>query len=281
MRDVRGESGTSNSWVSLVYHDVLPSTDASGGGPERFAVPTTMFDLMLDTIAEEGHLGCSLSDAIATPGEKRVAITFDDATASQFQYAMPSLRARGMTATVFVATDWVGTPGYMTWDELRQISDWGMSVQSHTKSHPFLSELGAEQLRYELETSKATIDRELAQDTHEIAFPGGDAPAAHLRHLLKECGYRVAIGTRWGRNADGAASTRFVRRCTVRGSLTKEEARRFVRADSWLALGMHQREVLLRTIRSTLGASRYHRWRRRLLDSISGATPTPGTPGVN
>lgn len=264
-------------WVSLVYHDVLPATSAAGGGPKRFDVPLAMFELMLDTVRAEGYLGCSLEEALARPGERRVAITFDDATAGQFQHAMPALRARGMTATVYVATDWVGRPDFMTWDDLRQIADWGMSVQSHTKSHPFLSELGEVRLRFELGESKQRIDRELRQDTAEIAFPGGDPPARHLRHLLAECGYRTAVGTRWGLNEDAGPGSGFVRRCTVRGDVTPETARRYVQADPWLALAMHPKEFALRGIRSTLGATRYSRWRRRLLDLISRPAPSPRT----
>lgn len=266
---------TSTPWVSLVYHDVMPATSASGGGPERFAVPLSMFELMLDTIRDEGFLGCSLATALAERGKRRLAITFDDATAGQFEHAMPALRARGMTATVFAATDWVGKPGFMTWDQLRQISDWGMSVQSHTRSHPFLSELDETRLNPELVESKAALDRELRQDTNQIAFPGGDAPASRLRHLLAAAGYTVVVGTRWGRNADPPPPDRFIRRCTVRGSITAEEARRFVNADPWLAMAMHPREAALRSLRSTLGASRYERWRRRFLNVLSRPSPAP------
>jgi peptidoglycan/xylan/chitin deacetylase (PgdA/CDA1 family) len=261
---------TAPSWVALVYHDVLPATTASGGGPERFAVPVAAFETMLDTMLEGGFLGCSLDEAMRARGCARIAITFDDATSSQFDHAMPALRARGMTATVYVVRDWVGRPHYMTWDQLRRIRDWGMSVQSHTRSHPFLSELGAVELRDELERSKEALDRELAQETTEIAFPGGDPPARRLRHLIAATGYRVAVGTRWGVNADTPDLSHFIRRCTVRGDITADRARRYLAADPWLSLTMTPRETALRTIRSTLGASRYARWRRRILDLLSG-----------
>lgn len=258
------------SWVALVYHDVFPTTTASGGGPERFAVPVAAFERMLDTIRDRGFLGCSLESAMRERGRPRVAITFDDATSSQFEHAMPALRARGMTATVYAVSEWVGRPQYMTWDQLRRIRDWGMSVQSHTRSHPFLSELDAVRLREELGRSKEALDRELGQETTEIAFPGGDPPARPLRHLIAASGYRVAVGTRWGVNADAPDLTRFIRRCTVRGDITVDRARRYLAADPWLSFTMNPREAALRTIRSTLGASRYARWRRRFLDLLSG-----------
>jgi peptidoglycan/xylan/chitin deacetylase (PgdA/CDA1 family) len=257
-------------WVSLVYHDVQPTLPRSGGGPERFSVSTAAFECVLDAITRSGYRGCSVADAFASQG-RRVAITFDDGTSGQYDYAVPALLARGMTATFYVTTDWVGRPGHMTWEQLREIVAAGMSVQSHTRSHPFLSELDAERLRAELATSKATLDDRLGQDTAEIAFPGGDAPAKPLRYLLAETGYRIAVGTRWGVNPDVSEERtlrRFVKRCTVRGDATPQTAQRIIEADLWLGLRSRGKEVVLRGVRSALGASRYARWRRRALDAI-------------
>jgi peptidoglycan/xylan/chitin deacetylase (PgdA/CDA1 family) len=267
---------THDRWVALCYHDVRPATNASGGGPERFAVPLGAFECMLDAIQALGYRGCSLAEARASVDAQRVAITFDDATLSQFEHAMPALRARDMTASVYVVTDWVGRPGYMDWDQLRRIKDWGMSVQSHSKSHPFLSELDGAELRDELASSRERLDHELRQETVEIAFPGGDAPRRSLRALLPACGYGVAIGSRWGVNVGRGDAAGFVRRCTVRGDLDSKTARQFVVGDARLAWTHHPREFVLRSLRSTLGPSRYARWRRRILDAVTAPLAVRG-----
>lgn len=257
-------------WAALCYHDVLPETTASGGGPQRFDVPLSSFETMLDVIAELGYRGCSVADALAAPGSGRVAITFDDGNAGQFEHAAPALRARGMTATFYVTTDWVGAPGFMTWEQLRQLKAWGMSVQSHSRSHPFLSELDEAALRRELTESRARLDAELGQQTTEIAFPGGDAPSRRLRRLLAECGYRTALGTRWGLNADASSGgLRPLKRCTVRGVTDRDWARRVVEGDAGLTMRNWPKESVLRSVRSTLGPTRYARWRRWLLDRIA------------
>jgi peptidoglycan/xylan/chitin deacetylase (PgdA/CDA1 family) len=259
-----------DEWVSLVYHDVQPSVAAVGGGPQRFSVSTAAFDCMLETIALCGYRGCSLAEAFAAGG-RRVAITFDDGTLGQYEHAVPALLARGMTATFYVTTDWVGRPGFASWDHLREMVAAGMSVQSHTRSHPFLSELGPEPLRAELLASRSTLDDQLGQQTREIAFPGGDAPAKSLRYVMAETGYRVAVGTRWGVNrgrSEERTLREFVKRCTVRGDITAAAARRMIEADPWLDLRYRFKESALRTVRSTLGASRYARWRRQVLDAV-------------
>lgn len=260
---------TSRPWVCLMYHEVLPSTSASGGGRERFAVPVPAFTRMLDLIAAEGYRGCSVSSALVDPTGARVGITFDDGTIDQYVHAVPALLDRGMSATFYVTTEFVGRPGYMTWDHLRELKAAGMSVQSHTRTHPFLSELDADRLRRELVGSKAALDTELDQDTTELGLPGGDAPRRRLRPIVREAGYTVVAGSRWGRN-DGGRVPRggpvWVRRCTIRGDTPVEKARSILAGSP--AIGRVVRQAALGRLRSTLGPSRYSRWRRRLLDTL-------------
>lgn len=269
-RTISSRGARADSWIALVYHDVRPAVAQTGGGPDHFATPLNAFELMLDTILERGYIGCSLATALERRGSFRVAITFDDGTKGQYEYAFPALAARGMTATFYVTTDWIGRPGFMTWAHVREMAASGMSIQSHTCSHPFLSELDADGVRSELVRSKQMLDSELSQDTSEIAFPGGDAPASGVRYIIREAGYGTAVGSRWGLNRDDVADDTFVRRCTARGEITQELARRVVDADAWLRIRSAAREGTLRRIRSTLGASRYARWRRGLLDSLPG-----------
>ena len=220
---------------------------------------------------ELGYLGCSLEAAMGKRGvPRRVAITFDDGTRGQFDQAAPALTARGMTATFFVTTDWVGSPGFMTWDQLRGLKSMGMSVQSHTKSHPFLSELGAAELRDELAASKRELDAELRQDTQQMAFPGGNAPHRRLRPILAEVGYRVVAGSRWGVNDDdqGARRAPWVRRCTAPRDASREFVARILRGDRRLRLARGLRETVLYGMRGLLGASRYARIRRGVLDAM-------------
>lgn len=267
IESIRSRS-SSAAWVALCYHDVQPTMPRGGGGPSMFTTPLDSFECMLDTMARAGMTGCSVAQAVSAPGDRQVAITFDDGNSGQYKYAFPALAARGMTATFYITTNWVGKPGYVTWDQLREMAAAGMSVQSHTASHRFLSELTPEQLVLELRESKAQLDAELSQDTREIAFPGGDPPPVALRHLIEQSGYRLAIGSRWGTN-HGAVARGFVRRCTVRGEITAEQAQRILEADWALAFRWTAKEATLRRLRSMLGASRYARWRRALLETMT------------
>jgi peptidoglycan/xylan/chitin deacetylase (PgdA/CDA1 family) len=154
---------------------------------------------------------------------------------------------------------------------LREMRDAGMSIQSHTCSHPFLSELSEGRLRDELAGSKARIDDELGQDTGTLAYPGGDAPAHRWRNLLGECGYRAVATSLWGTNGGSSHGTMpFVRRCTISGRLSDESFLRVLRADPWLFWRQGARGFVLGTARRALGPTRYGRWRGAVLWKQNG-----------
>lgn len=256
-----------SGWVCLMYHDVGAERVAASGGPEHFRVPAAAFAQQLDQIAGLGWVGRSIAEAVAAPGPV-VAISFDDGEAGQFAHAFPALVARGMTATFFVTTSWVGRPGYVSWHHLREMKAAGMSIQSHTHTHPFLSELSAAALHEELRVSKAQLDEHLGQHTDAIALPGGDFPRRALRGLLGSAGFGTVATSRWGVNgAVRADGVRLVRRCTVRGAPTPEAFGRVLRADRWLATRRRVRDSALGAMRRALGPTRYTKWRRRFLDA--------------
>jgi peptidoglycan/xylan/chitin deacetylase (PgdA/CDA1 family) len=177
-----------------------------------------------------------------------------------------------MTATFFVVTDWVGTEGFISWDQLREMREWGMSIQSHSKSHPHLSELDGEALRFELEESRREIDAALGQRTTEIALPGGNAPKPHLRRVIGASGYEAVASSRWGANPDRSGQTpRRIHRCNVPRDIDAELAARIVKGDRALVIRHYPREAVLNGVRALLGADRYARWRRRFLNAVAGS----------
>ena len=268
-------------WVCLLYHDVSDGPVHESVGRRHFSVPAHAFEQQLDWLRERGYQGCSIERALQWPGEKRIAISFDDGEAGQYERAVPALLERGMTATFLIPTSWVGRPGFVTWKQLREMKAAGMSIQSHTHSHPFLSELERNALIDELRTAKAELDRWLSQTTNQLAFPGGDPPRRSLLHLLKETGYEVAATSEWGRNQDGPAprgGVKYIRRCTIRGAPMRETFERILAGDRWMTYRRWARDSVLRTVRTSLGPHRYARWRRRVLGALARDHSVPSGP---
>lgn len=253
-------------WICLIYHDVTSGAPQTTGGPEYFSVSAATFSRQLALIQDLNLRGCSIAEAIAQPANA-VAISFDDGDIGQAVRAFPALASRNMSATFFVTTSWVGTPKYASWDQLRDMRAAGMSIQSHTHTHPFLSEVDERRLRDELRQSRELLDEKLEQRTTMIAFPGGDAPRAELRGLLTAEGYDVVATSRWGRNApNDDHRPRYVERCTVRGDPDDAAFRAIVTGHRWLNVRRQARERVLAFVRASLGPSRYARWRHGFLD---------------
>lgn len=259
---------STGGWVCLMYHDVVPGPRVVPGSNDYFSVPVAMFEAHLDQLRDLGFEGCTVEHALAMPG-RRVGITFDDGDVGQFAQAFPALARRGMTGTFFVTTSWVGRNGYVSWDGLREMKAAGMSIQSHTRTHPYLSELGLGRLRDELHGSREDLNEKLNQQTKALSFPGGDAPRAAWWGEIKEAGYTLVASSHWGVNR---GTTRnglpWVYRCTVAGSVPPAEFRRIAEGDPRLGRRRVIREAALRALRRSLGPSRYLRWRNTLFDAL-------------
>jgi peptidoglycan/xylan/chitin deacetylase (PgdA/CDA1 family) len=196
--------------VILCYHSIHPSA------PYASATPTE-FERHLDWLQDN----CDLvplelirdADARERP---RVALTFDDGFLDNFDYALPTLRARGLTATFFLtlgfverepaviarmAQLWQTTPREMwplRWKEVHDMHLAGMAFGSHTVTHPNLVTLEAARARWEMQESKRRLEDRLDAPITSLAYPFGK-----LRHhvapltveLARACGYERAVST--------------------------------------------------------------------------------------
>jgi len=88
--------------------------------------------------------------------------------------------------------------GSMTWEQLAEMRNAGVSIQSHTVSHPDLrrKKAGASQANYEewlwneLHGSKAMIEEKLGIKVTALALPYGLANE-HVREVAAKAGYEM------------------------------------------------------------------------------------------
>jgi peptidoglycan/xylan/chitin deacetylase (PgdA/CDA1 family) len=148
-----------------------------------------------------------LTQIAATSQPDAVAITFDDGFQNFADIALPLLREHGLPATVFVAADYVGkTNGWsvntspavpelplMSWDVLGQIGTQGITVGSHTRTHPHLRRVPREALHAEIVDAAEVINRQLGMRPTAFAYPYGEYDAACLRAVCNT--YALACTT--------------------------------------------------------------------------------------
>jgi len=80
----------------------------------------------------------------------------------------------------------------MTWKEIKEVQNAGISIASHTVNHLNLTTLANEELKCELKQSKAKIEDELNTKISAIAYPNGEFNK-NVLDLSKKAGYNFAF----------------------------------------------------------------------------------------
>jgi peptidoglycan/xylan/chitin deacetylase (PgdA/CDA1 family) len=131
-----------------------------------------------------------------------VAVTFDDGLESVLENALPELQQRGIPATVFVVTGTLGD--YARWkdmgagdaagqramslEQLRELPEDLITIGSHSVNHSFLPEIGKEELRRELVSSRETLEQLLQRKVTLFSCPYGGFNAT-VERSCREAGY--------------------------------------------------------------------------------------------
>jgi len=72
----------------------------------------------------------------------------------------------------------------LTWDELRRLSQQGVTVASHTHTHPILTQIPPAEAQQQIRLSQAILQRELGTAVPIFAFPDGK-PQAYSSALIE------------------------------------------------------------------------------------------------
>jgi peptidoglycan/xylan/chitin deacetylase (PgdA/CDA1 family) len=123
------------------------------------------------------------------PQESVVSLTFDDGDADNFQ-AAAVLKENGLRATWYIPSGLVGTPGYMTWDQLQSLQADGHEIGGHSLSHTNIGELDAVEVRRQVcDDRQALLAKGFAAASFAYPYGGYDDAA---RQVVRECGYASA-----------------------------------------------------------------------------------------
>jgi peptidoglycan/xylan/chitin deacetylase (PgdA/CDA1 family) len=153
----------------FLYHGVCSASTSD----DRYAVPVAKFREHLSLLREEDFVVESLQAMAGTSGVRRAVITFDDGLCSDYERAFPALLDHGFTATFFVTTTLVDTPGYVSWSQLREMSAAGMTIGSHGREHVDYSALSPAITRRELQHSRTAIEDALGKPALTFSAPYG------------------------------------------------------------------------------------------------------------
>jgi peptidoglycan/xylan/chitin deacetylase (PgdA/CDA1 family) len=245
----------------LMYHEIADATATSSPlavAPDVFADQLAyLHDAGFHTLTA-GELAAFLTDGVGQLPERPVVLTFDDGYGDFYTEALPLMKQRGYTGTLFQTTGWVGKEGeakrMLNWRELAELNDAGVEIGAHTVRHPQLDQLPEKELRDELYISKSVLEDKLGFAVPGLAYPFGYSNRK-VRAVARELGYTYAYAVDNALTTSAAQKFTFPR-LTVRRTTTMEQFRRMVNGQDTLAL--RQARIL------TKGFSVVRRTRSRL-----------------
>jgi peptidoglycan/xylan/chitin deacetylase (PgdA/CDA1 family) len=134
-----------------------------------------------------GLLAALVLPTVAAAGPTIVSLTFDDGTADQYA-ARTMLAQNSLDATFYVNSNKIGTPSFLTWDELSGLAADGNEIGGHTLDHVDLTSVTtAEATRQVCDDRQALISRGFA--VTNFAYPFGSHNSS-VESIVRGCGYQ-------------------------------------------------------------------------------------------
>ena len=172
----------------LMYHSIDTHASPAFG---RYVLAPRDFRAHLDHLVDHGFT--TLTAAALARARRRgdalphrpVVLTFDDGYRDFLVAVLPELVRRGLTATLFVPTAFVGATArwlrgcgeqdrpLLGWSELRAVAEAGVEVAAHSHTHPQLDRLPATRVRAEAATSRVALEDALGTSVQGFAYPYG------------------------------------------------------------------------------------------------------------
>ncbi len=186
----------------LMYHYVRSVDQGSDPLGYDLSVTPDEFNSQMAWLHEQGYIGvrmdgitrCLRGDAPCP--SKAIALTFDDGYADAYTDALPVLKRYGLNATFYIVTNFVGQPGYMTWEQVAELRDAGMEIGAHTIDHLDLRTLDPTEMLRQIAQSKSDLESKLRISVTSFCYPAGFYDPA-IEEMVRASGYLNATTTRW------------------------------------------------------------------------------------
>jgi peptidoglycan/xylan/chitin deacetylase (PgdA/CDA1 family) len=135
---------------------------------------------------------------LATIAQRRAGI---DKLIAALKYLEPEVRQRVADELTRLAGVVPPTDLMMTRAQVRSLVDGGMQAGAHTRSHPILARLSADQATAEIQGGKADLEEIVGREVALFAYPNGQPGIDYTAESVdaaKAAGFSAAVSTAWG-----------------------------------------------------------------------------------
>ncbi|MDD4879447.1 MAG: polysaccharide deacetylase family protein [Candidatus Omnitrophica bacterium] len=179
----------------LMYHSV-----DDHGAKLKLSIPVKEFRAQMKYLRDRKYeiiSSVQLADMIKS-GKKIprniAVVTFDDGYLDNYINAFPVLKEYKVPATIFVISGSIGKPDFLTAAQMKEMSDAGIDIESHSVTHPFIEGTTEEGFKREAVGSKKAIEAITGKPVYTFCFPYGGFND-FTRGILRDAGYKAGFVT--------------------------------------------------------------------------------------
>lgn len=166
--------------IALMYHDVyLKSPEESGfvsKSANRYKMSVSSFREHLQLIKEVAP---------------NTVLTFDDGGVTFITVIAPLIEEYGFRGHFYIATDYIGTAGFLSEAQIKDLDKRGHYIGAHSGSHPQkMTDLTIEERKSEWARSIAKLSQITGKAVEEVSIPNGYYQKSDLS-LLSDLGVKL------------------------------------------------------------------------------------------
>ncbi|HYC27320.1 MAG TPA: polysaccharide deacetylase family protein [Chitinophagaceae bacterium] len=182
----------------LCYHRLREWKPDEKASMKAYIVPIANFKAQIKMLADSGYHTITPDEyyaylAYGAPlPSKPVMITFDDTSEEHYTIAFPELQKYGFNGTFFIMTVSLGRPGYMTKEQVKDLSDKGQVIASHTYDHHNVKQYEGQDYDNQMLKPKEKLEAIIGKKVDYFAYPFGEWKAAAIPELQKR-NYKAAF----------------------------------------------------------------------------------------
>lgn len=163
----------------LCYHQIRNWKPTDSKTSKDYIVQENDFREQMKMLADSGYhtilpdeLYAYLNTGAALP-EKPIMLTFDDTDLPQFTFAYPEMKKYGFKAVFFIMTVSLGRPHYMNKEQVKELSDDGNIIGSHTWDHHNVKKYQGDDWVTQIDKPTKKLEEITGKPIQYFAYPFG------------------------------------------------------------------------------------------------------------
>ena len=169
--------------IALGYHDAVhpgafDASGFSGRSAGSYKLLITNFEAHLRAVSAVVARRATVPD-LSLDGDDSVLLTFDDGGISAYTEIADRLESNGWRGHFFIATDYIGKPGFLSNSQIAELHRRGHVIGGHSCSHPlYMARCSAQELLREWSECTLRLSDIIGTAVTVASVPGGMTSAA-------------------------------------------------------------------------------------------------------